>query len=133
MRRGVRPRRSLVASLAAVPLVLVACSKSSEEPKGNPVAENCGFVGSPGNELGVGKYCTDSSACPAVHSGTALQCSSVLVQPTFPLICSRLCDPQAADPGCGSNSVCKNLTELGLDLTVCVPVSCQPLFAEPLQ
>jgi hypothetical protein len=107
-------------------------SHMDNTPKGNPVAVNCGITNSPGNELGVGKYCTATSDCPAVQSGTSLQCSTVLVEPSFPLICSRLCDPMAADPGCGTEAVCKNLTELGLNLTVCVPKTCQPLFSEPL-
>ncbi len=101
-------------------------------PQGNPVAVNCGIEDSPGNSIAIGKYCTKSSDCPAVQSGTALQCSTILIDPTFPLICSRLCDVQAADPGCGADAVCKNIIELGVDLTVCVPKSCQPLFSDPL-
>jgi hypothetical protein len=117
-----------------VALALAACGGGGEgAPKSNPVAENCGFAGSPGNDIGVGKYCTKASDCPPVQSGTSLQCSTVLVDPTFPLLCSRLCDLQAADPGCGTGAVCKHLIELGLDLTVCVSLSCQPLFSEPLQ
>ena len=116
----------------ALALALQACGKT-DTPKGNPVAEDCGFTNSPGNDLAVGKYCTKSDDCPAVQSGTALQCSTVLVDSTLPLLCSRLCDLKAADPGCGAGAVCKNILELGIDLTVCVPVSCQPLFSEPLQ
>jgi hypothetical protein len=113
-------------------LALVACAQTPAGPKGNPVAVNCGFDNSPGNAIGIGKYCTKSSDCPAVQSGTALQCSTVLVDNSLPLICSRLCDLNAADPGCGSDAVCKNIIELNIDLTVCVPLSCQPLFAMPL-
>ena len=99
---------------------------------GNPVAENCGVEGSPGNSLGIGKYCKASSDCPAVSSGTTLQCSTALSDNSLPLLCSRLCDPAAADPGCGPDTVCKNLIELDVDVTVCVPRTCQPLFSEPL-
>lgn len=113
-------------------LVLVACTEEEDVPTGNPVAENCGVAGSPGNEVGVGKYCTKSSSCPVVQEGTALQCSNVLVSGSLPLICSRLCDLAAANSGCGADAVCKNLIELGFDLNVCVPRSCQPLFSQPL-
>jgi len=119
--------------LSAVALTLLACGNKADVPDSNPIAENCGFSGSPGNNIGIGKYCTKSSECPSVQSGAILQCSTVLVDPDFPLICSRLCDPTAGDPGCGADAVCKNLSELGQDLTVCVPLSCQPLFSGPLQ
>jgi len=119
--------------LLAVALVLPACSHS-DVPKSTPIAENCGFEkNSPGNEVGVGKYCTKASDCPPVQSGAALNCSSILVDPAFPLLCSRLCDQKAADPGCGTGAICKNVSELGFDVTVCIPLSCQPLFSEPLQ
>lgn len=127
-----RHRPARATPLLAMALALLACGQS-DTPKGNPVAENCGFANSPGNDLAVGKYCTKSADCPAVQTGTALQCSTVLVDSTLPLLCSRLCDLKAADPGCGTDAVCKNILELGIDLTVCVPVSCQPLFSEPLQ
>jgi|GEM_PF-5467155 len=113
-------------------LALASCGKTDPVPPNNPVADDCGFTGSVGNELAVGKYCTKSGDCPAVASGTALQCSTVLVDSALPLLCSRLCDLQAADAGCGADAVCKNIIELGIDLTVCVPKSCQPLFSEPL-
>lgn len=113
--------------------LLLACGSDDEMPTGNPVAMNCGFENSTGNAIGIGKYCTESSDCPAVTSGTALQCSTVLVDNSLPLLCSRLCDVNAADPGCGTDAVCKNIIELGFDLDVCVPVACQPLFTEPLQ
>jgi hypothetical protein len=119
--------------LVSFSLVLLGCGADDGGPTGNPVAENCGFADSPGNAIGIGKYCTKSSDCPAVTSGTALQCSTVLVDNSLPLICSRLCDLNASDPGCGTGAVCKNIIELGTDLDVCVPVACQPLFAEPLQ
>lgn len=99
---------------------------------GMPVAENCGFKASPGNSIGIGKYCTASSDCPEVSSGALLQCSTVLADNSLPLLCSRLCDPEAADPECGPDTVCKNLSELGANVTVCVPRTCQPLFSEPL-
>ena len=136
MRTSHEPARpALVSALAvrlALALALAACGSDDEEPEGNPVAINCGFADSPGNEIGIGKYCTTSGECPAVGSGASLQCSTVLIDPTFPLLCSRLCDEQAADPGCGADTVCKNILELGVDLTVCVPKSCQPLFDTPL-
>jgi len=113
-------------------LALASCGKTEPLPPNNPVADDCGFTGSLGNDLAVGKYCTKSADCPAVQSGTALQCSTVLVDSALPLLCSRLCDPQAADTSCGADAVCKNILELGIDLTVCVPRSCQPLFSEPL-
>jgi hypothetical protein len=119
--------------LAFALALLTGCGDEPSEPMGNPVAENCGVVGSSGNELGIGKYCTKSSQCPAVSSGTALQCSNILVDESLPLMCSRLCDLAAPDPGCGSGAVCKNVMELGFDLDVCVPLACQPLFPEPLE
>lgn len=126
-------QQALTMLALAIGLALLGCGQS-DAPKGNPVAENCGFENnSPGNELGIGKYCTKPSDCPAVQTGAALQCSTVLVDPTFPFLCSRLCDLKTADPGCGTNAVCKNIIELGVDLTVCIPVACQPLFSEPLQ
>lgn len=118
-------------SLGAVSL-LVACGGEDDGPIGNPVAVNCGFEGSPGNSIGIGKYCTKSSECPVAQSGTTIECSTVLVDESIPLMCSRLCDVTAADPGCGTDAVCKNVIELGFDLDVCVPKSCQPLFSEPL-
>lgn len=113
-------------------LTIGSCTASAPPPTGNPVAENCGVPGSPGNELGIGKYCTKTSECPVASSGTAIQCSTVLVDKTSPLMCSRLCDLTAADPGCGSAAVCKNIIELGYDLNVCIPRACQPLFSQPL-
>lgn len=112
---------------------LASCGGGEDIPEGNPVGVNCGFEDSPGNAIGIGKYCIKSSDCPVVQEGTALQCSTVLVDNSLPLICSRLCDVNAADPGCGTDAVCKNILELGFDLDVCVPLSCQPLFSEPLQ
>lgn len=114
-------------------LFVAACDGDEPAPVGNPVAINCGIEGSTGNELGIGEYCTKTSDCAIAQSGTAIQCSTVLVDPSLPLMCSRLCDLAAADPGCGTEAVCANVLELGFDLNVCVPVSCQPLFSEPLQ
>lgn len=122
-----------LARLALVVLQVAACGGTEEStPMGTPVAINCGFDDSPGNELGIGKSCTESSDCPEVTEGTALQCSTVLTENSLPLMCSRLCDLNAADPSCGTDAVCKNILELGYDLNVCVPRACQPLFAEPL-
>lgn len=120
-----------VRAVAAL-IALSACGSDDEAPIGNPVAINCGIEGGTGNSLGVGKYCTKSSDCPPVTSGTNLECSTVLVDDSLPLMCSRLCDVSAADPGCGADAVCKNILEIGFDLTVCVPKACQPLFAQPL-
>lgn len=117
----------------ALALALVcACGADEEKPGNRPVARNCGDTESPGNTLGIGRYCTKSDDCPTVPTGTSIQCSTVLTDKTMPLLCSRLCDVKAADPGCGPDAVCKNILELGIDLTVCVPTACQPLFAEPL-
>ena len=116
----------------AVALTLLACGGEDKTPPGNPIAENCGFTTSPGNDIGIGKYCTKSSDCPAVQGGTALQCSTVLVDNQLPLMCSRLCDLSAPDPGCGAGAVCTNIIELDVDLDVCVSLTCQPLFTEPL-
>lgn len=113
--------------------LLAGCGGTDDAPpSSHAVARNCGFTESPGNDLGVGRYCTKTDDCPSVASGTAIQCSTVLTDETLPLLCSRLCDAKAADPGCGPDAVCKNILELGVDLTVCVPTACQPLFAEPL-
>lgn len=111
--------------------VLAGCGE--ETMKGEPVADNCGFTTSAGNELGIGKYCTESADCPDVANGGILQCSVALADNTLPLMCSRPCDLAAVDSGCGTNAVCASLVELGYDLNVCLSVTCQPLFSEPLQ
>ena len=113
-------------------LALAGCGESDDPPKGNPVAINCGIEGGPGNELGIGKYCLKTSDCPIAQAGTSIQCSTALVDESLPLMCSRLCDLTAADPGCGTNAKCTSVLELGFDLVVCVPLACQPLFSMPL-
>ena len=93
------------------------------------VGENCGDVGSPGNAIGMGQYCTDTADCPVASDGTTIQCSTVLTDNTLPLLCSRICG--GVDGGtvdCGDNASCHNIAELGFDLTVCVPWACDPLF-----
>ena len=112
-------------------IALVGCGE--ESAKGDPIADNCGFSTSLGNNLGIGKFCNESADCPEVASGAVLQCSTVLVDNTLPLMCSRPCDLAAADSGCGTGAACTNIRELGYDLNVCVSLTCQPLFSAPLQ
>lgn len=112
-------------------IVLAGCGEDLS--KGEPVADNCGFETSAGNEVGVGKFCQESADCPEIPGGAVLQCSTVLVDNTLPLMCSRPCDLGAADAGCGTGAVCTNIKDLGFDLNVCVSLTCQPLFSEPLQ
>lgn len=93
------------------------------------VGPNCGDADSPGNAVGIGKFCTDTADCPVASDGTTIQCSTVLTDNTLPLLCSRICG--GVDGGsidCGENASCHNIVELGFDLTVCVPWACDPLF-----
>lgn len=94
------------------------------------VGENCGFENSPGNAIGVGRYCTTTDDCPIASSGTTIQCSTVLTDNTLPLLCSRLCGDlgNGQEVDCGPDAVCHPIDELGYSLVVCVPRSCAPLF-----
>lgn len=93
------------------------------------VGENCGDVGSPGNAVGIGQYCTATADCPVASDGTTIQCSTVLTDNTLPLLCSRICGgTDGGSVDCGANASCHNIAELGFDLTVCVPWACDPLF-----
>lgn len=120
---------------AAVVLLLAfggctGCPPQNARPDaGKPVATNCGFDDSPGNSLGIGRFCTTTEECPVAATGTTIQCSTVLTDSTLPLLCSRLCGTVGqTDVDCGEEAVCHNIKELGYDLTVCVPYACDPLF-----
>jgi hypothetical protein len=96
---------------------------------------NCGDPESSGNAIGIGKYCTTTSECPVAESGTTIQCSTVLTGNVLPLLCSRICGDTLLQGtiDCGSDAVCRDISELGYDLTVCVPTACDALFDdEPL-
>jgi hypothetical protein len=93
------------------------------------VGVNCGDQASPGNGVGIGKFCTATADCPIADDGTTIQCSTVLTDNTLPLLCSRICgDTDGGSIDCGDNAACANIAELGFDLTVCVPFACDPLF-----
>lgn len=118
--------------------LVVACSgcKKDEGPNlDRPVIGlNCGDPTSPGNSVGVGKYCETSHDCPVASEGTTIQCSTVLTDDRLPLVCSRLCEdmPGGAPVDCGEDAVCHHIAELGYDLFVCVPHTCAPIFSDGL-
>lgn len=119
--------------LLACALVLACSPPGKETPDaGNRpvIGMNCGDPSSPGNSIGVGKYCKSTDQCPVSSSGTTMQCSTVLTNDALPLLCSRLCGA-VGDGGqvdCGPDAVCHNIKDLGYDLIVCVPYACDALF-----
>jgi len=82
-------------------------------------ASCCGFPRDAGNEVGVGKFCltdrqcarTSATICSAAENATADHTS---------FYCTRICDPTAANPGCGSGASCNCEGEA----CVCTPTSC---------
>ncbi len=126
--------RTLLLVLGSVYLCGASCLEGDGPPDAGvddhlSVGVNCGEDGSPGNAIGIGQFCTDTSDCPVASDGTTIQCSTVLTDNTLPLLCSRICG--GVDGGtidCGENATCHNIVELGFDLTVCVPWACDPLF-----
>lgn len=93
------------------------------------IDNNCGETASVGNALGIGQYCEATSDCPVAGSGTTIQCSTVLTSDALPLLCSRICgELDGGSIDCGEGAACHNIIELGYDLEVCVPFTCDPLF-----
>lgn len=93
------------------------------------IGDDCGDPGSDGNDLGIGRHCQATSDCPVLDTGTTIQCSTVLTDDALPLLCSRLCgDTDGGSIDCGAGATCMNIEQLGYDLDVCVPFTCDPLF-----
>lgn len=135
--RTMRMLQLLVVCLGAVFGTAASCVQPPpSEPEagvvdsGRPViGRDCGDPTSTGNALGIGKHCESTNDCPVVDEGTTIQCSTVLTDDSLPLLCSRICG--ATDGGqidCGPGATCMNIIELGYDLDVCVPFTCDPLF-----
>ena len=96
--------------LASFSLLGIACDDSSGGGNSGPACD-AGMVDSdagvcsqpcnPGNELGVGKYCDDSSAC----AGTAAAICAALFRPGQNY-CTRVCTTAGTDPACGTGATC---------------------------
>ncbi len=78
----------------------------------------CGMPGDTGNDLGVGKYCTDSTQC----TGNTI-CSAPVKGPRYPF-CTTPCVPPdmgGSPTACGTDAVCQCQPMLGCG---CVPAKC---------
>jgi hypothetical protein len=77
----------------------------------------CVAQGAPGNDQGVGKYCSAAGGqCSA--NGAATICLADYVSGGFGDFCTRLC---ATDGDCGAGAVCKGS---GSGPSACIPASC---------
>jgi hypothetical protein len=75
----------------------------------------CAAAGDPGNDQGVGKYCTNQGhEC----SGAATICLADYTKGGFGDFCSKLC---SADVDCGAGAACKGS---GSQPKICVPSAC---------
>ncbi len=94
-------------------LVLAACGSPAAQP--DTFSSTCGKPGDTGNELGVGKFCTNLGEC----NGTAPLCSNVGDPTTY--FCTRTCHLDAGVDQCGANASC----ECGGGATCgCTPIAC---------
>ena len=94
-----------------------ACESLPRDP-----ASICGVPCDEGNELGVGRYCTDPGQCTAPAS----VCSVLLndVTPYRSYVCTLQCDPAAGtDCGTGASCACVPLNAGGT-ICGCVPDAC---------
>jgi hypothetical protein len=80
------------------------------------VVSSCGQPGDPGNEVGVGKFCSTQAECT---SGTV--CTHAFNEDTY--FCTTACAASGIDPSCGSGAYCQCSTG-GCG---CVPGTCASL------
>lgn len=94
-----------------------ACESLPRDP-----SSICGEPCDEGNELGVGRYCTDPAQCRAPAS----VCSVLLndISPYRSYVCTFQCDP-AAGTDCGSDAACACVPlNAGGTICGCVPAVC---------
>jgi hypothetical protein len=100
-------------SAAALVLALGACGTPAAQP--DALHSECGHPGDTGNDLGIGKFCTDLTMC----GGTAPLCSNIGDPTTY--FCTRTCHADAGVDQCGSGASC----ECGGGATCgCTPTVC---------
>jgi hypothetical protein len=83
----------------------------------------CGHPGDPGNSLGVGKYCMDSSSC---MGKMAAVCSTLMPIPQGPIyFCTFPCSPTSPTPQCAEGATCTCLSANNPNECGCVPDVCR--------
>jgi hypothetical protein len=101
----------------AIALALTACGGDDDGCEGGA---GCGEPCAPGNDFGVGMYCTPGGGeCGDTPDRLAPFCT-VDFDDTAPAFCTRPCEPGDDLAMCGEDAVC---TGQGGD-TGCVPVAC---------
>jgi hypothetical protein len=86
---------------------------------GTWIGPPCAAIGAPGNENGVGKYCTAGGGeCAA--NGSASICLADYTQGEFGDFCTKLC---AQDADCGSGAVCSG-SDPQAPTKACIPATC---------
>ena len=92
-------------SIALCSLVL-ACSADggTPAPVDAPATDMsiCGHPGDPGNELGVGKYCTSLTECSGLQAGL---CS--VIGDARAHFCTKTCAAGQGVEACGTNATCQ--------------------------
>ena len=121
--------RHLVVALSLT--TLAACSGSSGAPDagtdagpadaGVPYDTTCSMPGTPGNELGVGKFCANSNDCYSTSPTFEASFCTTLQPPVSQWFCTFPC---TCDAQCGTGAICTSGTSDGGGRAGCVPIVC---------
>lgn len=108
------------AMLAATAVLALACNTTETPPAdmGNTMFTCCGKAGDPGNEQGVGKYCTTMAEC----TGANTLCSAVAAAAKRTFFCTKPCQGDGGSVECGTGATCT--FDSSFNAHGCVPNTC---------
>lgn len=115
----------VVGVLGGMSVLIAKTGCGGDPPMGAPdmasgmVTSCCGKAGDPGNEKGVGQYCTENADCT---NAFAFICSAKAAPAKRTFFCTTACNPDAGATVCGTGATC--IFDTSFSAYGCVPSTC---------